>query len=44
MEVTSWESSVAGGKSLEHLMETHNILELPATRLVFKEKRTSILV
>lgn len=47
MEVTGWESRVAGRKSLEHLMEsgdTHNILELPASRLVLNEKRTSILV
>lgn len=44
MEVTSWESRAAGGKSLGHLMGSHNIPELPASRLVLNEKRTSILV
>lgn len=44
MEATSWESRAAGGKSLGHLVESHNILELPASRLVLNEKRTSILV
>lgn len=44
MEVTSWESRAAGGKSLGYLMGSHNIPELPASRLVLNEKRTSILI